>query len=110
MNFYQHPAAFVELRQCYWHLRARRSFDLAARRRWYRRIRAERQRLAALGYSVEHLRLYCRYISNPVADSPALRRLQAFEAMLVEFSRIQLAAARDRRIVETVPATVQQIG
>lgn len=91
MRIYQHPEAFVNLRQFYWHLRCCRAYDLAARRCWYRRMRQERERLVALGYSVEHLRLYCRYMSNPVDDSPALRRLQAFEAMLVEFARIRCA-------------------
>lgn len=108
MRFYQHPEAFCNLRQFYWHLRSRRAFDLAARQRWYRRIRAERQRLVELGYSVEHLRLYCRWLSNPLPDSPALRRLQSFEAMLIEFARIQQAASRDLRNMEGVPVVVQQ--
>jgi len=92
MKFYEHPALFVVLREFYWRLRNIRAYDLAARRKWYRRIEKERGRLADIGFSCEHLRLYCRYVCNPVAQSPALRRLMAFEAMLVEFERIQRVA------------------
>jgi len=77
--WYSCPSAFVELRHMYWKLRACRAYDQAARRKWYRRIRNERERLEAAGWPAEHLRLYCRYMSNPVPDSPALRRLWAYE-------------------------------
>ena len=92
MDFYKHPDPFQVLRQFYWQLRGVRSFDNAARVRWYRKIRKERSRLEDLGFSVEHVRLYCRYLSNPVLDSSALHRLKAFESMLVEFSRMQVVA------------------
>ena len=92
MNFYLHPEPFVNLRQLYWRLRSLRAYDSAARRMSYRRIRSERDRLAALGFSVEHLRLYCRYMSNPFSKCATLDRLQAFEAMLIDFSRIQFSA------------------
>lgn len=89
MDFYRHPVPFEGLRQLYWQLRSVRSFDNAARVRFYRRIRKERDRLESLGFSIEHVRLYCRYLSNPVVQSPALSRLKAFETMLIEFSRMQ---------------------
>ena len=92
MNFYRHPVPFEGLRQLYWQLRSVRSFDNAGRVRFYRRIRMERDRLERLGFSVEHVRLYCRYLSNPVSQSPALARLMAFETMLVEFSRMQVVS------------------
>lgn len=89
MNFYKHPDLYGQLRQLYWHLRYRRSFDTAARRKWYRRIKAERERLVSGGASAEHVRLYCRYMSNPLPDCPALRRLVAYEAAVVEYQRLQ---------------------
>lgn len=92
MKFYQHPDAFMVLRNLYWFLRYRRAWDQAARRKWYRRIKVERERLVNQGFSAEHVRLYCRYMSNPGPQSPALHRLEMFEAMLVEFARIQTLA------------------
>jgi hypothetical protein len=92
MQFYEHPEPFIQLRNFYWSLRNVRHYDTAARRKWYRRIEKERGRLADIGFSCEHVRLYCRYMSNPVPQSPALRRLETFEAMLAEFARIQRAA------------------
>ena len=89
MNFYKHPEAYTQLRQLYWHLRYRRSFDNAARRKWYRRIKIERQRLEEAGHSAEHLRLYCRYMSDPQADCPRLRRLMAYENAVIEWGRLQ---------------------
>lgn len=92
MKFYFHPDAFGTLRGFYWHLRNVRHYDLAARRLWYRRIEKERERLDELGFSREHVRLYCRYMSNPLPQSPALQRLESFEAMLAEVVRIQRSA------------------
>lgn len=105
MKFYKHPEPFSQLRQLYWHLRYRRSFDLAARRKWYRRIKIERDRLERQGFSAEHVRLYCRYMSNPQPQSPALHRLETFEAMLVEFARIQTLAK-----MAPVPVCPQKTG
>lgn len=92
MIFYRDPVAFSKLRQFYWQLRSIRAYDQAARRKWYRRIKTERERLASLGFSVEHLRLYCRYLARPFEQNKALHRLQTFEAMLVDFARMQQAA------------------
>lgn len=91
--FYSGPAAFSGLRNLYWHLRAIRRHDNAARVRFYRLIKAERLRLAGLGYSVEHLRLFCRYMSGPLPDCPALRRLWAYEQAVIAFSRVRSRAA-----------------
>lgn len=98
MNFYKHPPLFMTLNHLYWNLRYRRSFDTAARRKWYRRIKMERERLVAGGASAEHVRLYCRYLSNPSADSPALRRLVAYEAAVFEYQRLQ------QRLALQIPA------
>jgi hypothetical protein len=92
MKFYRHPEPFWKIRQLYWTLRNRRAYDFACKQRCYRAIRSERLRLEAIGFSAEHLRLYCRYMSNPQPQSPALHRLETFEAMLVEFARIQTLA------------------
>lgn len=92
MKVYKHPEAFGTLRSLYWRLRSARRFDGALHRKLYRGIRAERDRLALEGWSSEHLRLYCRYLSNPSPQSPALHRLRTFEAMLADVGRIQSRA------------------
>lgn len=92
MKFYKHIDAFAELRQLYWRLRAIRAYDNAARRKWYRRIKIEKDRLEDIGFSAEHLRLYCRYMANPREQCNALNRLRSFEEMLIEFARIQGSA------------------
>ena len=89
MKSYQHIDQFAELRRLYWSLRHIRMHDQAARRKWYRRIEKERNRLADSGFSVEHLRLYCRYMARPLVQCNALDRLVAFESKLVEFARSQ---------------------
>lgn len=108
MKYYQHPDAFMALRNLYWFLRYRRSWDLAARRKWYRRIRIERNNLENMGFSAEHVRLYCRYMANPGPQSPALKRLQTFEAMLAEINRIKLAATKPN-YQEVVPSAIEPL-
>jgi len=105
MNFYQHPEAFRNLRNTYVLLRLNRITNTAARRKYYRRIKAERERLESIGYIPEHLRLYCRYLSNPFPESPALKRLRAFEAMMVELARVQSTSFLNARtlVVHTNP-------
>ena len=79
---------FAELRNLYWHLRRVRCFDSAARRKYYRRIRRERDRLVQSGYDRELVRLFCRYMSNPAPDSPALVRLWSFDVALAKLHSI----------------------
>jgi len=107
MVFYRHPQAFSVLRSHYWMLRSLRRHDLAGRRKWYRRIEKEKTRLAGLGFSVEHLRLYCRYMARPLPDCLALDRLKAFELMLVEFARISAAAEHGRQ--DVVPVVIEPL-
>lgn len=104
MRVYKHPQPFADLRQLYWQLRNRRAYDIALRRKLYRLIKTESLRLVSEGFSAEHVRLYCRYLSNPVASSPALARLQSFEDMLVEFARIRRGsfASIDRCVCPSV--------
>lgn len=89
MRFYVHPDEFRQLAPLYWKLRAIRSFDQAGRRRLYRAIRAERDRLEAAGIDSEWIRLYCRYMSSSANDCPELRRLMAYQDMLVEWAKVQ---------------------
>lgn len=49
----------------YWQLRYTRSYDQAARRKYYRRIAAEKKRLHLAGVDQEAVRLFCRWMSNP---------------------------------------------
>lgn len=97
--FYKGPSAFIDLRHFYWKLREVRSFDNAARVKWYRRIKKEKDRLVQLGFSSEHIRLYCRYMSNPQMDSPALRRLWAYEQAVYAFAGITNKAKAKQRLV-----------
>lgn len=109
MRFYKHPDAYCKLRNLYWMLRATRSYDTAARRKWYRRIRIERDRLVVEGATQEHVRLYCRYLSNPLSDSPALRRLQAYEAAVVEYAQLEQRVRMDvQRACSTKGAVTRQ--
>jgi len=48
----------------YWHLRFNR-FSQAARRRFYRKIAAEKKRLVDSGVDTEEVRLFCRWMANP---------------------------------------------
>lgn len=45
-------------------LRYRRSWDTAARRKYYRRIAKEKRQLVEAGVDQEEVRLLCRYLSN----------------------------------------------
>ena len=71
---------FSRLHNLYWSLRFNR-FSLAARRRYYRQIEAEKKRLVFSGVDAEEVRLLCRYLSNP---------LNRFAENRLEFYRKQL--------------------
>lgn len=88
MKHYIGPESFWRVRNLYCRLRMVRLYNQAARRRYYRHIKKEVRRLVAEGANPEHLRLYCRFLSNPTCTS-ALRRLEAFEAMLGELARVR---------------------
>jgi len=89
MRFHQPPAEFAPLRNLYWHLRSVRSFDGAGRRRFYRRIRVERERLVASGYSAEYLRLYCFLLADPLKLERERRLLAYVDAVLMlPFSQV----------------------
>ena len=115
-QYYKSPDEFWKVRQLYWHLRYRRAYDLAARRRYYRLIEVERAKLIELGFSQEHVRLYCRFQARPEMK-PALERLIAYERAaadyLVEIARIRKIASRasphcstGQHEVDTQPATI----
>lgn len=69
------------LRNLYWFLRYRRAFDTASRRKYYRRIEAEKKRLIDSGVDPEAVRLCCRYLSN-LKNSNAERRFYAYCSQL----------------------------
>lgn len=71
------PPMFSELRNLYWWLRLVRGWDLAAQRRYYRKIEGEKKRLRGVGVQDEEIRLVCRYLANPL-NTRALERLQAY--------------------------------
>lgn len=61
------------LRNYYWHLRFLRPYDQAGRRRYYRKIEAEKKRLILSGVDGEAVRLYCRWMANPRNNDAELR-------------------------------------
>jgi len=75
------PPWSSELCNLYWMLRYKRAFDTAARRRYYRKIQAEKKRLHEAGVDVEEVRLLCRYLANP-RNQNAERRWQAYAQKL----------------------------
>lgn len=79
------------LRHFYWSLRAVRGYDQARRRKLYRYIRQERDRLAECGINQELIRLLCRHLSNPTCRQQAAR-LAAFERQM-HLQRFKLAYA-----------------
>jgi len=102
-GWYKHKDWGQGLRQQYWHLRSLRSFDSAKRRQSYRKIRSERLRLMEMGFNGEHLRLYCRYLSD-TSNEQACRRLYAFEGMLDHVRGISSSSANYfRRFAFLVP-------
>jgi hypothetical protein len=76
------PPWSVTLRNDYWILRNLRSFDSAGRCRLYRKIQAEKKRLAEeLGVDQEEIRLVCRMLSN-LNNRNAEMRWKAYAAQL----------------------------
>lgn len=59
------PPYSPHLANLYWMLRYHRGRSSAARRRYYRRIREEKNRLFSAGFDREEIRLLCRYLSDP---------------------------------------------
>jgi len=57
----------------YWHLRYNRTYNEAARRRYYRKIAAEKKRLIESGVDCEAVRLFCRMMANPANNAAVLR-------------------------------------
>lgn len=100
-GYWRLPAWASRLSNLYWRLRAARSWDSAARRKWYRYIRFERDDLVNLGIDAELVRLACRYFSDPRCG-PALDRLVAFEMVVNRLRFIQ--GAIDLASIERRPA------
>lgn len=77
-DVYVIPERMRGLSNLYWRLRYCRDYDSAARRKWYRRIRVERDRLVSGGEDGEYVRLMCRWLADP-REGPALARVMAYE-------------------------------
>lgn len=73
------PAYATQLANHYWMLRFKRSRSGAARRRYYRYIRAEKKRLFLEGVDFEEIRLLCRHLANP-ANIHAQQAFLAYSA------------------------------
>lgn len=65
----------------YWQLRYHRAYDEAARRRYYRKIEAEKKRLIESGVHQEEVRLFCRWMANP-RNYAAQMRFENFSKQL----------------------------
>ena len=64
---------FNSLRSIYWFIRYNRKFNEAKRRQYYRRAAKEKQRLIAMGYDSELVRLACRAFIHPRNEAAADR-------------------------------------
>lgn len=73
------PEYAYRLANLYWQLRNVRDYDLAARRRWYRRIAVEKKRLRMEGVEGEELRLLCLCLASP-NRAGRWERLQAYRS------------------------------
>lgn len=79
------------LRNYYYFIRESRGtsrHSRAKRRRYYRYVRAEKDKLIMLGVDQELLRLYCRYLSNT-------RNQYAFKNFERHFNQIRLVMNGD---------------
>ncbi|WP_153111060.1 hypothetical protein [Propionivibrio limicola] len=75
-----------DLRNLYWFLRYRRSWDSAGVRRYYRKIGKEKRRLLdEVGVDQEELRLLCRFLANP-RNRRAEERWLAYRKLLLSNS------------------------
>lgn len=75
------PSYASTLCNLYWQLRARRAYDLAKRRRLYRYIKAEKNKLFLAGHDKEEIRLLCRHLAN-TSDRHAKEALLRYAAQL----------------------------
>lgn len=73
------PPWSATLCNLYWRLRYRRDWQLALRRRYYRKIFDEKKRLIESGVDAEELRLLCRHLAN-LSNKHAQRRYLAYIA------------------------------
>ena len=68
------------LRNLYWQIRYHRNKSI--RRKYYRYVFKEKQRLVELGMDREELRLICRVLANRL-NQHAERRLEAYRETLI---------------------------
>lgn len=78
---YTMPPWSRRLANLYWMLRYYGHRDQARRRKFYRRIAAEKKRLQEAGVDGEEIRLLCRHLANP-RHRQAVERLGAYTAQL----------------------------
>lgn len=69
------------IRNLYWFLRYKRSWDSAGRRKYYRKISVEKKRLIESGVDPELVRLCCRYLAN-FKNRNAEQRFYAYQSQL----------------------------
>ena len=86
-GYWRVPPWAMHLANLYWHCRATRCNE-AARRKWYRYIREERDTLEQLGVDAELVRLACRHLTRPRCQK-ALTRLVSYEEAVHQVQRIQ---------------------
>lgn len=78
---YTMPPWSRRLANLYWMLRYYGHRDQARRRKFYRRIAAEKKRLQEAGVDGEEIRLLCRHLANP-SNRHAAGRLVGYSAQL----------------------------
>lgn len=100
------PAEYGVLRNLYWKLRSVRGYDQAGRRKWYRRIKVERNRLVGIGFGPEHVRLYCRFLADP-SKREREEAIVRYENMVTEWARLQGVFGTTKKAVKK---EVMQVG
>lgn len=90
------PAWAENLRSHYWQLRDSRGWNSARVRKFYRRIRSERDSLIRQGVNAELVRLLCRYLCNP-SNEVSLIRFWCFADSLAVVRSASLGGSRVSR-------------
>lgn len=98
------PTWSEKLRSHYWHLRYSRGWDAARVRKFYRRIKSEKDSLIRQGVNAELVRLLCRHLCNP-KNEVALVRFWCYADSLAVVRSASLGGSRVSRARATTLET-----
>lgn len=97
------PEFGAKLAREYWAIRVARGVDEARRKKGYRRVKRERERLIAEGYDAELLRLLCRWLANPSVEL-RWQRFNAYRLSLQVVQALNPSRGRPEAAAERSPA------